>query len=206
MFLNRKKDAASRRTNRPREDPDEEDSKPPLSPEEARPRTKSKPKTVWYDLGMLGVKIGAVALIAVVLFTFVYGLHYNREPGMDPAVKDGDLVIFFRWDRDYVARDLIVLEYQGEIQVRRVVAVAGDTVDISERGLVINGSLQQERDIFFKTERYADGPELPLTLGAGEVFVLGDARVDVTDSRIYGAVQVSDTKGQVITILRRRSL
>jgi len=206
MNENRKKEAASRQTNRPREDPEEEDSTPPLSPGEARPKAKAKPKTVWYDLGMLGVKIGAVALAAVALFSFVYGLHYNREPGMNPAVKDGDLVIYYRWDRDYVAGDLIVLDYQGESQVRRVVAVAGDTVDISERGLVVNGSLQQEREIFFKTERYADGPLLPLTLGEGEVFVLGDAREDVTDSRIYGAVNVTDTKGQVITILRRRNL
>jgi len=208
MQVNYKKEEEGRKTNRQRGDPDEEDSTPPLSAGEVDPRgkAKAKPKTVWYDLGMLGVKIGAVLLIAVALFSLVYGLHYNREPGMIPAVKDGDLVIYYRWDKDYLARDLIVLEYQGEAQVRRVIAVAGDTVDISERGLIINGSLQQEREIFFKTERYAEGPEFPLTLGEGEVFVLGDARVDVTDSRIYGAVNVSDTKGQVISILRRRNL
>jgi len=206
MDANRKKEAAGRQTNRPREDPEAEDSTPPLSPGEARPKAQAKRKTVWYDLGMLGVKIGAVVLIAVALFSFVYGLHYNREPGMVPAVKDGDLVIYYRWDREYLARDLVVLDYQGESQVRRVIAVAGDTVDITERGLIINGSLQQEREIYFDTERYADGPTLPLTLGEGEVFVLGDARIDVTDSRIYGPVKEADTKGQVITILRRRSL
>ncbi|MCL2529053.1 MAG: signal peptidase I [Coriobacteriia bacterium] len=202
----RKKEEASRTPNRQRGDPEGDDSTPPLSPGEARPKAKVKRKTVWHDLGMLGVKIGAIVLIAVMLFSLVYGLHYNREPDMLPAVKDGDLVIYYRWDRDYVARDLIVLEHQGQTQVRRVVAVAGDTVDISEQGLMINGSLQQEREIFFLTQRYEDGPKFPLTLGEGEVFVLGDYREGATDSRIYGPVNVEDTKGQVITVLRRRNL
>ena len=155
---------------------------------------------------MLGAKIGVILLVGAALFTFVYGAHYNLDAGMNPAVKDGDLVIYYRWDTSYVAGDLTVVSYQGQDQVRRVVAVAGDTVDITERGLEINGSLQQERDIYAETIRYAEGIELPITLQEGEVFVLGDARENVTDSRIYGAVHTEDTRGTVITIMRRRNL
>ncbi|MCL2806716.1 MAG: signal peptidase I [Coriobacteriia bacterium] len=198
MVNDLKKDAANQQTNRPREDPLGNDF-------EAAQRRSTKPKTVWYDLGMLGAKIAAIALIGVALFTFVYGLHYNLDAGMEPAVRDGDLVVFYRWGTDYRAGDLAVVTYEGQAQVRRVVAVAGDTVDISERGLIINGSLQQERRIFFETVRYADGPELPLTLGPGEIFVLGDARENVADSRIYGAVRSEDTKGSVLSVLRRRN-
>ena len=32
---------------------------------------------------------------------------------MYPAAKDGDLVVFYRLDKDYEARDLIVLEVDG---------------------------------------------------------------------------------------------
>jgi len=85
-------------------------------------------------------------------------------------------------------------------------ATAGDTVDITENGLVINGGLQQERDIYRKTERYAGGIGFPVTLKEGQVFVMGDARDGVTDSRIYGPVNVRDTLGKVITIVRRRNL
>ena len=162
--------------------------------------------SVWRDLGSLMIKIGVIAVIAVVIFTFVYGLHHNLDSSMLPAVKDGDLVLFYRWDKDYRPGDLILVKFQGQTQVRRVIATAGDKVDITEEGLFINGALQQEREIFRKTERYADGVDMPLTVGHDQVFVLGDARDGVTDSRIYGAMDTDDALGKVISVLRRRNL
>jgi len=47
---------------------------------------------------------------------------------------------------------------------------------------------------------------MPLTLGAGQVFVLGDARQNATDSRVYGAVNTKDTLGKVITVIKWRDL
>ena len=166
----------------------------------------SKPVSVWYDLGMLGLKIAVIAVIIVVLFTFFYGLHYNTEPGMNPAVKDGDLVLYYRLSKDFNARDLALVYFQGEVQVRRVVAKAGDIIDITEQGLIINGALQLESEIYETTELFFDGPDFPMTLGADEVFVLGDSRENAADSRLYGAIHKEDTLGKVITILRRRNL
>jgi len=98
------------------------------------------------------------------------------------------------------------LEYRGQRQVRRVVATAGDTVDITGDGLVVNGALQQEPEIYQRTQRYADGASFPLTLSEGQVFVLGDARENAADSRIYGAVDVTNTLGKAIAILRQRNI
>ena len=162
--------------------------------------------SVWRELGALGVKIGAMAGIVLIFFTLMYGLHHNVDFSMHPAVKDGDLILYYRWDRNYRAGDLLLLEYQGKRQVRRVVAIAGDTVDITNEGLVVNNALQQERNVYRPTERYANGIDLPITLGENEVFVLGDMREGVTDSRVYGAVNIRDTRGIVISILRRRGL
>lgn len=158
------------------------------------------------ELLSLLLKIGAVILAVTLLFTFVYGLHRNQDPAMTPAIKDGDLVVFYRLDKNYLFGDTLVLEYQGTRQVRRVVATAGDTVDITEDGLVINGALQQEPDIYEPTRRYNTGVAFPLRVGEGQVFVLGDARENATDSRVYGLVDVQDTLGKVMTILRRRSI
>jgi len=167
---------------------------------------RSPEPSVWRELRSLGIKIAVIAASALLLFTCVYGLHRSAEPGMNPSVKDGDLVIFYRFDKKYRAGDLALLAFQGKKQVRRVIATAGDTVDITEDGLMINGALQQEPGIYQKTQRYAEGVSFPLTLGEGQVFVLGDAREGATDSRIYGAVNAGDTRGTVITIFRRRSL
>jgi signal peptidase I len=125
---------------------------------------------------------------------------------MAPSVKDGDVVLYYRPDKSYEQGDMAVLSYEGTLQVRRVVAVEGDSVDITKDGLVINGALQQEPDIYEETLRYTEGPILPLTLGKGEVFVLGDARKGATDSRAYGPVPAKDTLGTVIATIRHRGL
>jgi signal peptidase I len=177
---------------------------PAPSPAPGPPR-RAQP-SVWRDLCSLLAKVAAVCAVFALAFTLVYGLHRNLEPGMIPSVKDGDLVMFYRLDKDYEAGDILLLAFKGKTQARRVVAAAGDTVDITSNGLAVNGSLQQELSIYEKTERYADGIELPLTLGEGEVFVLGDARGNAADSRVYGPVNVKDTLGTVIAVIRRRNL
>lgn len=159
---------------------------------------------LWRDILALLGKIAALGILFVLLFTVLFGLLRNQDAGMYPGVKDGDLVVFYRLDKKYHAQDLLILDYQGQRQVRRVVAVAGDTVDITEEGLLVNGSPQQEKAIYESTKRYDSGLELPLTLKEGEVFVLGDAREHATDSRIYGVVDTKKTLGKVMMIIRRR--
>jgi signal peptidase I len=158
------------------------------------------------EFGSLGIKIAVIVAVMLLVFTFVYGLHYNAEPGMNPSIKDGDMVLYYRWDKNYRADDLLLVNFQGQKEVRRVVAGAGDTVDITKEGLIINGALQQEPEILQKTERYEEGVDFPITLKEHEVFVLGDAREQATDSRIYGAVNIDDVQGKVIALFRRRNL
>jgi signal peptidase I len=169
-------------------------------------RADEQQPSVLRELGGLLLKIAIIVGVALLVFTFVYGLQRNTDPDMSPAVKDGDLVFFYRLDKDYVAGDLLVLSFRGRDQVRRVVAVEGDTVDITEDGLVVNGAIQQETEIGAVTEQYADGAPLPVTLGPGQVYVLGDNRENATDSRVYGAVNKEDTRGAVIALIRKRNL
>ena len=126
---------------------------------------------------------------------------------MDPAVKDGDLVIYYRLDKNYIASDLLVLEKQGKTQVRRVVGIDGDKIDINrDHGLEINGYPQQEDNIYTETLPVVGKTKFPLTVGTEQVFVLGDNRKYAVDSRTYGCVDKSDTKGKVIAVIRRRNL
>jgi len=171
-----------------------------------RARERPQVPALLKDILRLLMKIVVIIAVFALAFTFMYGLHRNADASMNPAISDGDLVLFYRLDKNYVAGDTLLLEYQGQKQVRRVIATAGDTVDITEDGLMINGALQQEPEIYQQTQRYADGVTLPLTIGEGQVFVLGDARENAADSRIYGAVEVTDTQGKTIAILRQRNI
>ena len=196
------KHAANPATRRSREPPYRPAPEPAPRPAQGAAPAPSLMK----ELLFLLAKIAAIGVAFLLIFTFMFGAYRNADASMSPAVKDGDLVIFYRLDKDYVAQDTLVLEFEGQKQVRRVIATAGDTVDINENGLVINGAPQQETGIHEPTHRYDNGVEFPITLKEGQVFVLGDSRVNATDSRVYGAVEIKDTLGKVMTILRRRNI
>ena len=169
-------------------------------------QTHTHNPSVWRELGLLAIKLAVITIGFVLIFTFLYGFHRNTDPDMAPMVKDGDLVLFYRLGKNFAIGDLLLLDFQDERQVRRVIAKAGDVVDITENGLIINGAMQHEPEIFQQTWRYANGVTFPLTIGEGQVFVLGDARENAIDSRVYGPVNTSDTLGTVITVIRRRGL
>lgn len=175
-----------------------------IEPEVNTSRESPEYVPLWKDILYLFGKLAGILLCFILLSLFVFGLYRNRDADMYPALKDGDLVVYYRLDKDYIASDCIVLTYDDRKQVRRVIAVEGDTVDITEQGLVVNGLVQWENYVYEETRRYAEGVDFPITLQEGEVFVLGDARAGATDSRIYGAVNVADTNGKVMLILRRR--
>lgn len=75
----------------------------------------------------------------------------------------------------------------GEALIKRVVAVSGDTIQISDGALYVNG---QRRDEPYINE--APAYELPLQrVPAGTVFVLGDNRNHSFDSHYWGFLPVS---------------
>jgi len=162
--------------------------------------------TLMQDIFQLLIKIVVVCVCFMLVFTFLFGIHRVKDNAMEPALQDGDVTIFYRLDKRYVASDTVVLEYEGEKQIRRVVAVAGDVVDVTEEGVLINGSRVQEQGIYQDTLRYTDGVTFPITVLEGQIFVLGDNRTEAIDGRLYGAVNIDDTFGKVMTILRRRNI
>lgn len=168
---------------------------------------EARKPSIWKDLLFLLIKVASIVIAFILLFTVLFGITRYQEPSMAPAIKDGDLVIFYRSTKNgYLPQDAVVVTINGRRQVRRVIATAGDVVDINEEGLWINGSLQQEPGIYQRTERYQDGVSFPLTVQEGEIFLLSDSRVGATDSRITGCVRIKDTSGRVMTIIRRRGI
>ena len=179
------------------------------SPRQARspkePRQSSPQPSLAQDILALLIKIFVILTVLMILFTFLFGLFGVKDMSMQPTVKEGDIVLFYRLQKDYVASDLVVLEYDGQKQLRRVLAVAGDTVDITGDGLFLNGSYiatENTQEILL----YEEGIEFPITVPDGHVFVLGDHRRGTIDSRMYGTVPIQDLLGKASTIVRQRNL
>lgn len=144
-----------------------------------------------------------LVLIAVMIF-FVFGIYRCSDNMMSPAFKDGDLAIYYRLQKEFQPSDTVIIEKDGETQIRRIIAKPGDSVEITADGLKINGYLQQETGIYTETLPYTEGISFPITLEENEYFVLGDNRSGAKDSRIYGAVKKEEIKGTVIVLLRHR--
>ena len=162
--------------------------------------------TLLHEVVRLAWKIVIIIVVFFLIFTFIYGVIRCEDDSMSPSIKSGDLAINYKLEKRYVASDVVAIKYEDDKQVRRVVAVEGDTVDIAKDGLIINGALQQEDDIYTTTNQYKGGVSFPLTIGSGEVFVLADNREDTIDSRIYGPVSIEDTYGKVILIIKKHNI
>ncbi len=158
------------------------------------------------------IRFGAFVAAMWLLFFVFIGIMHMPSTDMYPRVDAGDFILYYRLDKDVRAQDIIVVEknIQGagkQLFVSRVVAVAGDTVEItSDNRLSVNGNIMIETNIFYQTPRYESDVQYPLTLGEGECFVLADSRNGGTDSRSFGPVKADEINGTVITIIRRNNL
>ena len=153
-------------------------------------------------------------LVLWVLFFKIVGLTHMPSGDMYPRIDAGDLVLFYRLDKNIKAQDILVIEKTTpnsgdaeQLYISRVVAVPGDTVQINEfGGLQVNGNTMIESNIFYSTQPYNGYTTYPITLGPGEYFVLADSRQGGEDSRFFGPVTTDEIKGAVITIVRRSNL
>ena len=93
--------------------------------------------SVAQDIVQLLLKIAFIVLAVFLIFTFLYGIVRINDVSMKPAIKDGDLVIYYRLDKRFISGDVAVFKDDGRTTTGRVVAVAGDTVDITKNGLKI---------------------------------------------------------------------
>jgi signal peptidase I len=84
----------------------------------------------------------------------------------------------------------------GELVLKRVVGLGGDTVEIRDAVLFVNGGQVVEHGVdlaAFDATYFG-----PVSVPPGELFVLGDNRVGSVDSRAYGGVPVRAVTGRVV--------
>jgi signal peptidase I len=143
-----------------------------------------------------------VVTVLAVIGVRIFVLEPFRIPSdsMAPTLRSGDQVLVDK--RAYRGSgprrgDLAVFRAPrtGEILLKRVVAVGGDTVGIEDGVLVVDGRRPREP--------YADPDAIdsvyfgPVRVRPGTVFVLGDNRANSEDSRDFGTVPTGRLIGRV---------
>jgi signal peptidase I len=106
----------------------------------------------------------------------------------NPSPARRDVVVFNPPQRFYD----VTGSFGGEALIKRVVAVAGDVVEMRDNTLYVNDEAQTEPYI---AER-ATYTLAPLKVPAGSVFVLGDNRNASNDGHIWGFLPVQNIIGR----------
>lgn len=167
---------------------------------------KNQKDPVTRALLKLAIKIVSICLVIAFVFTFIFGMYRVNDTSMVPNISPGDMILFYRLDKDFVVGETVVYSYNKENKIGRIVAMPGDVVNIDEKGLVVNNSHQYEPKIYKETLPFTDGIKYPVKLKENEIFLLADNRDKSVDSRLFGPVEIKFIKGKIFTLLRRRGI
>ena len=125
--------------------------------------------------------------ITYLIITFVGQRTKVDGHSMEPTLSDGDNLIVDKLSyrfRDPQRYDIIVFPYkhaQITYYIKRIIALPGETVQVKDGEVYINGKLYKEKN--FPNIINPGLAEQQITLGKNEYFVLGDNRNHSADSR-----------------------
>lgn len=150
------------------------------------------------------------AVLGVILvFLFVVQLITVQGPSMQRTLYAGDKVVVLKsWLCNIEAGDVVVVrQYNAALNntvIKRVVATEGQSVDIDfySGTVYVDGVALEEAYIAERTYT-EEGLAFPVTLGEGELFLLGDNRNHSTDSRspMLGVVDERYVVGEAVFLL-----
>ena len=182
-------------------------------PEERQPSAKSRRINIGVTTA-IAVILVALVITLIVLF-FVVTPYVVSGESMMPTLHNGDHIMVQKVGYTVERGDIILFERPGSDKppVKRVIAIAGDSVQFDGQNWLVNGEVLQEDYIL--TAEYesdyvspftCDSAEIAdmitngFTLGDGELFVLGDNRNNSYDSHSYGAIQSEWLVGKVVNV------
>lgn len=142
------------------------------------------------------ITVAAIAILVATLWLPVLQIYGTS---MSPTLQDGEIVISVK-SADLHQGDILSFYYNNKVLVKRVIATAGDWVNIDQEGTVfVNGEMLEEP---YLTEKdFGDtNIELPYQVPDAKVFVMGDHRNVSVDSRntVVGCISQEQIIGKLV--------
>jgi signal peptidase I len=154
------------------------------------------------SLAEVALIVAAAFVLALLIQQFVVKPFYIPSPSMEPTLVEGDRVLVnrFVYRFDEPRRGDVVVFHPPiapeDDYIKRVVAVAGDTVEVRDGVLYVNSEPQQEPFLKEKMDSVYEQELVP----EDHVFVMGDNRNSSGDSRVFGPVEIDSLLGRAFLV------
>lgn len=142
-----------------------------------------------------------ISVIAASIFSCFFGFNVISGKSMQNTLHDGQVTFYKKFNLNKVEKGDIVIfknNYYGDSEIiKRVIAVAGDTIEIDGTEVILNNEVLKESYVSkknFKEESFTG----KITVPEGYVYVLGDNRDNSADSRVCGVVAIDDLVGILV--------
>ena len=161
------------------------------------------------------VALGVVALVVALLVrTYVAEPFIIPSASMSDTLKVGDRLvgekITYRTSDPQVG-DIVTFtdpERSDVTLIKRVIAVGGQTVDLRDGVVYVDGQALDEPytdgkpsyELPTHSPLLSDGVEYPFTVPEGYLWVMGDNRTNSQDSRYFGAIPVSSVTSKALFV------
>ncbi len=139
------------------------------------------------------------AVFFAILYLYVMQVSVVRGSSMEPTFHDGDRLVVDKLTyllSDIDRFDVIVLRapnQRGMDFIKRVIALPGESVQIREGRLYIDGR-ETSQEFLMSHSSDTFGPKV---VPEGEYFVLGDNRPYSNDSRSFGFIKRDSVRGKI---------
>jgi signal peptidase I len=167
-----------------------------LNRELERRKSRNTYKHTFRGLLWILIVVAAAAVLCSSLFLSVLKIQGSS---MEPTFREGEIVLALKTHR-FRRGDIMAFYFDNRILLKRVIANAGEWVNIDTSGNVsINGKKIAEPYVQNKSREKCD-ISLPYQVPDGRWFVMGDHRSRSIDSRTttIGPVSKEQTVGKVV--------
>jgi signal peptidase I len=150
--------------------------------------------------------VGLAFILAQGIKTFIVQPFVIPTGSMIPTIEINDRVIAekltYRFSHGPEPRDIVVFDDptgENPQLIKRVIAVGGQTVDVKNDSVYVDGKKLDEPYVHGKpTVPLSDDVTFPLTVDEGYFFPMGDNRTDSSDGRVFGQQPITKVRGRGI--------